>query len=144
MFTIRYQQIPLHFLLEHQSTLAGLGQIGLRTLKKTTPRALDWQVVAPIIELIDPPHMVSQWGLSFATRLLLQTHYPLSQVINQGVSLKMNGKIPEEVKQIDVRFLKPVKLPSQHNQVETSTEQSEKYVRVVGSAGQVCLMGQFK
>lgn len=291
MFTIRYQQIPLHFLLEHQSTLAGLGQIGLRTLKKTTPRALDWQVIAPIIEVIDPPsndliehyvkwtgskinkyrdsippHMVSQWGLSFATRLLLQTHYPLSQVINQGVSLKMNGKIPrneklmiqakiaqvdernglarvsvqittgtisqpdlvetilhmafilptfkkvkrtetqehknwtaqgewsvqsddgfkfalltgdfnpihwvgflakfsnfgqkvlhgfgvfaksfellpEEVKQIDVRFLKPVKLPSQHNQVETCTEQSEKYVRVVGSAGQVCLMGQFK
>ena len=57
---------------------------------------------------------------------------------------KQLPKLKEEVKQIDVRFLKPVKLPSQHNQVETSTEQSEKYVRVVGSAGQVCLMGQFK
>jgi hypothetical protein len=61
-----------------------------------------------------------------------------------GVFAKSFELIPEEVKQIDVRFLKPVKLPSQHNQVETCTEQSEKYVRVVGSAGQVCLMGQFK
>ncbi|MCH7334950.1 MaoC/PaaZ C-terminal domain-containing protein [Acinetobacter sp. NIPH 2699] len=290
MFSIRYQQIPLQFLFEHQSTLAGLGKIGLRSLKKAQVKSVDWQALAaikeviepPSVELIDhyvrwsgaqadkyqdsiPPHMVSQWGLSFATRLLLQTSYPLTQVINQGVSLKIHGKIPrheklliqakisqvdernglarvsvqiitgtiaqpdlveavlhmafilpnfektkrtestdqkkwttqgewsttandglkfalltgdfnpihwvgplakissfgqkvlhgfgvfarsfellpEPIQQIDVRFLKPVKLPSQYNQVETSVEQDQKFVRVVGSAGQICLMGQF-
>ncbi|ENX41221.1 MaoC/PaaZ C-terminal domain-containing protein [Acinetobacter sp. NIPH 2100] len=291
MFGIRYQQIPLHVLFEHQATLAGLGKIGLRSLKKQQQtQQTDWQSLAPInevinppsLELIDqyvrwsgaeaskyqtsiPPHMVSQWGLSFATRLLLQTHYPLSQVINQGVSIKVHGKIPrdqelliqakianvdernglarvsvqittgtiaqpelvetvlhmafilphfektkrtetiehktwqslgewsataddgfkfalltgdfnpihwvgplaklssfgqkvlhgfgmfarsfellpETIQQIDVRFLKPVKLPSQHNQVEISTEPTQNYVRVVGSAGQICLMGQY-
>lgn len=290
MFAIRYQQIPLQFLFEHQATLAGLGKIGLRSLKKSKVAQVDWQTLAPIKEVIDapshdliehyiqwsgaepskyqdsiPPHMVSQWGLSFATRLLLQTHYPLSKVINQGVSLKIHGKLPrtenlmiqakiaqvdernglarvsvqittgtiaepklveallhmafilphfekikrsetsdtkhwhtlgewstrsddglkfalltgdfnpihwitplaklsnfgqkvlhgfgvfarsfeflpQPIQQIDVRFLKPVKLPSEHNRVETSTEQMQKYVRVVGSAGQICLMGQY-
>ncbi|USA54289.1 protein dehydratase [Acinetobacter sp. C32I] len=290
MFAIRYQQIPLQFLFEHQATLAGLGKIGLRSLKKTKAASVDWQSLASMNEVIDapshdliehyiqwsgaeltkyqdtiPPHMVSQWGLSFATRLLLQTHYPLSQVINQGVSLKIHGKLPrtenlmiqakianvdernglarvsvqittgtitqpelvetvlhmafilphfektkrietvdhktwqhlgewsataddglkfalltgdfnpihwitplaklsnfgqkvlhgfgvfarsfellpETIQQIDIRFLKPVKLPSQHNRVETCTEQMQKYVRVVGSAGQICLMGQY-
>ncbi|UUM26444.1 MaoC/PaaZ C-terminal domain-containing protein [Acinetobacter colistiniresistens] len=290
MFAIRYQQIPLQFLFEHQATLAGLGKIGLRSLKKTKIAPVDWQSLASINEVIDapsqdliehyilwsgaepdkyhdsiPPHMVSQWGLSFTTRLLLQTHYPLSQVINQGVSLKIHGKIPrteklmiqakiaqvdernglarvsvqittgtiaepelveallhmafilphfektkrpetsdtklwhtlgewstrsddglkfalltgdfnpihwvtplaklsnfgqkvlhgfgvfarsfellpQPIQQIDVRFLKPVKLPSEHNRVETSTEQEQKYLRVVGSAGQICLMGQY-
>ncbi|OEY94759.1 protein dehydratase [Acinetobacter proteolyticus] len=290
MFAIRYQQIPLQFLFEHQATLAGLGKIGLRSLKKSKVAQVDWQTLAPINEVINapsqdliehyiqwsaaepskyqdsiPPHMVSQWGLSFATRLLLQTHYPLSQVINQGVSLKIHGKLPrtenlmiqakiaqvdernglarvsvqittgtiaepelveaqlhmafilphfekikrsetsdtkrwhtlgewstrsddglkfalltgdfnpihwitplaklsnfgqkvlhgfgvfarsfeflpQPIQQIDVRFLKPVKLPSEHNRVETSTEQMQKYVRVVGSAGQICLMGQY-
>ena len=290
MFEIRYQQIPLQFLFEHQATLAGLGKIGLRSLKKSKVAQVDWQTLAPINEVIDapshdliehyiqwsgaelnkyqdsiPPHMVSQWGLSFATRLLLQTHYPLSKVINQGVSLKIHGKLPQTeklmiqakiaqmdernglarvsvqittgtiaepelveallhmafilphfekiirsetsntkrwhtlgewstrsddglkfalltgdfnpihwitplaklsnfgqkvlhgfgvfarsfeflpqpIQQIDVRFLKPVKLPSEHNRVETSTEQMQKYVRVVGSAGQICLMGQY-
>ncbi|EPF87930.1 hypothetical protein GCM10025882_29910 [Acinetobacter gyllenbergii] len=290
MFAIRYQQIPLQFLFEHQATLAGLGKIGLRSLKKTKAASVDWQSLAPINEVIDAPsqdliehyiqwsgaepgkyqdsipsHMVSQWGLSFATRLLLQTHYPLSKVINQGVSLKIHGMIPrteklmiqakiaqvdernglarvsvqittgtiaepelveavlhmafilphfektkrsetsdtklwqtlgewstrsddglkfalltgdfnpihwitplaklsnfgqkvlhgfgvfarsfellpQPIQQIDVRFLKPVKLPSEHNQVETCTEQEQKYLRVVGSAGQICLMGQY-
>jgi hypothetical protein len=290
MFAIRYQQIPLQFLFEHQATLAGLGKIGLRSLKKSKVAQVDWQTLAPINEVINapsqdliehyiqwsaaepskyqdsiPPHMVSQWGLSFATRLLLQTHYPLSQVINQGVSLKIHGKLPrtenlmiqakiaqvdernglarvsvqittgtiaepelveallhmafilphfekikrsetsdtkrwhtlgewstrsddglkfalltgdfnpihwitplaklsnfgqkvlhgfgvfarsfeflpQPIQQIDVLFLKPVKLPSEHNRVETSTEQMQKYVRVVGSAGQICLMGQY-
>lgn len=291
MFAMRYQQIPLQFLLEHQSTLSGLAKIGLRGFKKTKIRQVDAQSLSPIVEVIEPPsyalidhyvlwsgaepnkykdtipsHMVSQWGLAFATRLLLQTSYPLSQVINQGVSLKINGNIPrneklliqakiakidernglarvsvqiitgtveqpalvetvlhmafilpnfektkrientenrtwvvqgewstssddgfkfalltgdfnpihwvgllakfssfgqkvlhgfgvfarsfevlpEQMQQIDVRFLKPVRLPSQHNQVETSVEQDQKFVRVIGSEGQICLMGQFK
>ncbi|MGE8643380.1 MaoC/PaaZ C-terminal domain-containing protein [Acinetobacter vivianii] len=287
MRAVRYQQIPLQFLFEHQATLAGLGKIVLRSFSKDKVQQSDWQALAPIKEIIQPPsdelvkhyiewsgaltrkypdsipaHMVSQWGLSFATRLLLQTNYPLSQVINQGVSLKIYGDIPrneklliqakiasvdernglarvsvqiitgtitqptlveavlhmafilpnfektkrtkttdneswhslgewsataddgfkfalltgdfnpihwvgplaklssfrqkvlhgfgvfarsfeflpEPIQQIDVRFLKPVKLPSKHNQVEISTEQ---HIRVVSSAGQICLMGQY-
>lgn len=290
MFALRYQQIPLQFLFEHKATLVGLGKIGLRSITKKKATTLNWQSLAPITEIIDPPsaeliehyiqwsgaaldkyknsipaHMVSQWGLSFATRLLLQTSYPLSQVINQGVSLTINGELPrdeklmvqakisqvdernglarvsvqiktgtvtepelveavlhmafilpnfkkmkrtekidqknwqtlgewsatrddgfkfalltgdfnpihwvgpfaklssfgqmvlhgfgvfarsfeflpEPIKQIDIRFLKPVKLPSQHNQVEISAEQDQRFIRVVGSQGQICLMGQF-
>lgn len=288
MRAVRYQQIPLQFLFEHQATLAGLGKIVLRSFSKAKAPHGDWQALAPIKEIIQPPsdelvkhyiewsgastrkypdsippHMVSQWGLSFATRLLLQTRYPLSQVINQGVSLKIHGDIPRNerlliqakiasvdernglarvsvqiitgtitqpnlveavlhmafilphfektkrsettdnkswqgvgewsataddgfkfalltgdfnpihwvgplaklsgfgqkvlhgfgvfarsfelipgpVQQIDVRFLKPVKLPSKSNQVEITTEQ--QHIRVVGSAGQICLMGQY-
>lgn len=289
MFAIGYKQIPLQFLFEHQATLVGLGKIGFQHFK-TTKTVQDWQALAVISEVIEPPsqelvdhyikwcgvqnekyqdslppHMVSQWGLSFATRLLLQTSYSLTQVINQGVSLKIHGKLPrheqllvqakisqidernglarvsvhimtgtinqpelvetvlhmafilsdfqktkrmekidhknwnilgkwstttddglkfalltgdfnpihwvgflaklskfkqkvlhgfgvfsrsfellpEPIQQIDVRFLKPVKLPSQHNQVEICSDQDQKFIRVVGSAGQICLMGQF-
>jgi MaoC like domain len=290
MRTVHYQQIPLQFLFEHQATLTGLGKIFLRSFKKAKAVQSDWQALAPIKEIIKAPsdelvnhyiqwsgaplskysntipaHMVSQWGLSFATRLLLQTAYPLSQVINQGVSLKIYGDIPrneklliqakiatvdernglarlsvqiitgtitqpelvetvlhmafmlphfkkskrtesrddkiwqavgewsataddgfkfalltgdfnpihwigplakmssfgqkvlhgfgmfarsfellpEPVQQIDVRFLKPVKLPSEHNQVEISSEQGQNHVRLVGAAGQICLTGQY-
>ncbi|WHP06293.1 MULTISPECIES: MaoC/PaaZ C-terminal domain-containing protein [Acinetobacter] len=290
MLALRYQQIPLQFLFEHQATLAGLGKIAIRSLKNTKGNQADWWALAAINEVIEapshelvehyvqwsgaqphkyqdsiPPHMVSQWGLSFATRLLLQTSYPLSQVINQGVSLKIHGKIPrneklliqakiahvdernglarvsvqiitgtiaqpnlveavlhmafilphfektkraettddknwqslgewsttsddgfkfalltgdfnpihwvgflaklssfgqkvlhgfgvfarsfeflpEPIEQIDVRFLKPVKLPSQANKVELAIEHDQKFIRVVGSAGQICLMGHY-
>ncbi|RZG83582.1 MaoC/PaaZ C-terminal domain-containing protein [Acinetobacter venetianus] len=291
MFALRYQQIPLQFLFEHQATLVGLGKIGLRSIVKKKVATVNWQALAPITEIIDPPsteliehyiqwsgaapnkynnsipaHMVSEWGLSFATRLLLKTSYPLSQVINQGISLTIHGELPrdekllvqakisqvdernglarvsvqiktgtvtepelveavlhmafilpnfkkmkrtekvdqknwqtlgewsataddgfkfalltgdfnpihwvgplaklssfgqkvlhgfgvfarsfeflpESTKQIDIRFLKPVKLPSRHNQVEISTEHDQCFVRVVGSEGQICLMGQFQ
>lgn len=60
-----------------------------------------------------------------------------------GVFARSFELLPQPIQQIDVRFLKPVKLPSEHNQVETSTEQEQKYLRVVGSAGQICLMGQY-
>ncbi|WP_343580122.1 MaoC/PaaZ C-terminal domain-containing protein [Acinetobacter sp.] len=290
MRAVHYQQIPLQFLFEHQATLAGLGKILWRSLQKAKAPTSDWQALAPIKEIIRPPsdelvnnyiqwsgasvtqypdtipaHMVSQWGLSFAIRLLLQTAYPLGQVINQGVSLKIDGDIPrneklliqakiahvdernglarvsvqiitgtitqpalvetvlhmafmlphfkkakrtetrdekswqsvgewsataddgfkfalltgdfnpihwvgplakmssfgqkvlhgfgmfarsfellpEPIQQIDVRFLKSVKLPSKHNQVEISTEQGQNHVRLVNAAGQICLTGQY-
>ncbi len=41
-----------------------------------------------------PPHLVSHWGLPIATRLLLQTPFPLARVLNQGVTIRIHGKLP--------------------------------------------------
>ena len=45
-----------------------------------------------------PPHMVSQWGLPLVGKLLLQLPYNLASVINQGVTLRVNGPLPRGVK----------------------------------------------
>ena len=45
-----------------------------------------------------PPHMVSQWGLPLVSKLLLQLPYQLTSVINQGVTLRVNGPLPRGVK----------------------------------------------
>jgi len=44
-----------------------------------------------------PPHMVSQWGLPLVGKLLLQLPYRLTSVINQGVTLTVNGPLPRGV-----------------------------------------------
>ena len=41
-----------------------------------------------------PPHMVSQWSLPLVGELLLRMPYKLTSVINQGVSLRVNGPLP--------------------------------------------------
>jgi len=41
-----------------------------------------------------PPHMVSQWGLPIIAQLLLQTPFNLTRVLNQGVTLHVNGALP--------------------------------------------------
>lgn len=45
-----------------------------------------------------PPHMVSQWSLPLVGKLLLQLPYKLASVINQGVSLRVNGALPRGVR----------------------------------------------
>lgn len=44
-----------------------------------------------------PPHMVSQWGMPLVGELLLQLPYRLTKVINQGVTLTINGPLPRGV-----------------------------------------------
>jgi hypothetical protein len=44
-----------------------------------------------------PPHMVSQWSTPLLAELLLQLPYKLTRVINQGVTLKINGPLPRGV-----------------------------------------------
>ena len=44
-----------------------------------------------------PPHMVSQWSLPIATRILRQSRYTLTGIINQGVTLTINGDLPRGV-----------------------------------------------
>ncbi len=117
------QQLPVSLLLHHQDTLKGLGEIALRTVKLRKPKKIikDWQqipaiskiITAPNNDLVNhyiawsgapatryqhtlPPHMVSQWGLAIATDMLLLTKYNLASVINQGVTLKINGDLPRQ------------------------------------------------
>lgn len=73
--------------------------------------AIDKVIAAPKNELVDayikwsgapldkyrntlPAHMVSQWGLSLASDLVLKSVYPLANVINQGVSIHIFGDLP--------------------------------------------------
>ncbi|MCH4247643.1 MAG: protein dehydratase [Acinetobacter populi] len=115
------QRLPLSLLRYHQETFKGLGKIVLRSLKLTQSQQVidDWRQIPVISRVIPapndvlvnhyiawsgaaeshyqqsiPPHLVSQWGLALATDLLLQTKYNLASVINQGVTLKINGDLP--------------------------------------------------
>ncbi|NHB57168.1 protein dehydratase [Acinetobacter sp. 194] len=75
--------------------------------------AVDKVIAAPKNDLVDayihwsgasiekyrttlPAHMVSQWGLSIASDLVLQSVYPLANVINQGLSLHIYGELPRD------------------------------------------------
>lgn len=67
-------------------------------------------VAAPTAQLVDsyrdwcgageryvdtlPPHMVAHWGLPVATELVLQTPFPVSKVLNQGVTVTIHGDLP--------------------------------------------------
>jgi len=113
--------IPLRFVTLHTATIKGIGEVALRSLKLTKPKDIqaDWTQIAPITAVIPapedalidhyirwsgsdpakyrgtvPPHLVSQWGLPFATQLLLQTTFPIARVINQGVTFRIHGDLP--------------------------------------------------
>lgn len=100
----------------HGATLGGMAGIAWRTLLRAKPPAvtdeapLHQVIKPPADQLVDayvqwaggtgrydttlPPHMVSQWGLAPVSKLLLRTRYPLARVINQGVTLRINGALP--------------------------------------------------
>ncbi|HET8707286.1 MAG TPA: MaoC/PaaZ C-terminal domain-containing protein [Pseudomonadales bacterium] len=111
--------VPLSLAFEQRQSLAALAQVGVSSAfafmrPKRNPEA--FQSIRDIIEppsdrLIDsyldwlttpherrnarmvPPHMFSQWTIPLATRILLQTCYPLSNIINLGCEVKVNGEI---------------------------------------------------
>lgn len=100
------------------AALKGLGRVAWRTLLPAAGAGLPADQVAPISRVIPapadalvdsyvawcgaggryrdtlPPHMMSQWGIPLVTELMLQTVYPLAQVINQGVTLTVRGDLP--------------------------------------------------
>lgn len=41
-----------------------------------------------------PPHLLSQWALPAASRVLRQSRYEIARVINQGVDMVVNGTLP--------------------------------------------------
>lgn len=118
-------QVPLSLVRYQASALKGLGQVALQALLPGSRKgglpamqlpAISRVVPAPAAALVDsyvawcdaaaatdgryarklPPHMMSQWGIPLVTELLLQTSYPLAQVINQGVTLSVHGDLPRD------------------------------------------------
>lgn len=111
-------QVSLGLVRHQTAALKGLGQVALQTLLPVarrgrptmTPAAITRVIPAPANDLVDsyvawsgasgryadslPAHMMSQWGIPLVTELMLQTPFPLAQVINQGVTLRINGDLP--------------------------------------------------
>ncbi|MRW84007.1 hypothetical protein GJ698_07835 [Pseudoduganella sp. FT26W] len=57
-------------------------------------RYVGWSGAVDGYDAALPPHMVSQWSLPLVGELLLRMPYNLTSVINQGVSLRVNGPLP--------------------------------------------------
>ena len=51
-------------------------------------------VLSPSLSPTLPPHMVSQWGLPLVAELLFKTPFPLTKVLNQGITLDVHGELP--------------------------------------------------
>ncbi len=60
-------------------------------------RYIEWSGAAGRYRRELPPHMVSQWSTPLVGELLLRLPYRLTRVINQGVTLKVNGPLPRGV-----------------------------------------------
>jgi len=113
------KSVPLSLAFEQRQSLAALAQVGVASAfafmrPKRNPDA--FQSLQDIIEppserLIEtyldwlntpyaqrdrqlvPPHMFSQWTIPQATKILLQSCYPLSNIVNLGCEVKVNGEI---------------------------------------------------
>lgn len=111
--------VPLSLAFEQRQSLAALAQVGMSSAfafmrPKRNPDAFHplRDIIEPPSErLIEsyldwlntphdarnrhivPPHMFSQWTIPLATKILLQTCYPLSSIINLGCEVKVNGEI---------------------------------------------------
>lgn len=53
-----------------------------------------WSGAADRYQGMLPPHLFSQWAMPAASRVLEQTRYQLASIINQGVSMRVNGPLP--------------------------------------------------
>ena len=111
-------RIPLRLLRHQGPMLAAIGRIAMGAImplgrpSSNPPAFVDESVVipAPADELVDayaawsgatgrypvtlPPHMVAQWAIPLATKALRKTRYNLATIINQGVTLRINGELP--------------------------------------------------
>ena len=115
------QRVPLSLVRHQGPMLAAIGRIAWDAAvplgrPATNPQGFqDEQVIiaAPPEKLVDhyaawsgahsgyaltlPPHMMSQWSIPLATKILRQTRYNLATIINQGVTLRINGDLPRSV-----------------------------------------------
>jgi acyl dehydratase len=108
-------------LIRHQGPmLSAIGGIALRAVlpfgrPAANPPSFDdltQTILAPAEDLVNryaawsgspggyprtlPPHMISQWSIPLATSILRQTRYNLATIINQGVTLRINGDLPRD------------------------------------------------
>lgn len=107
---------PWHLLPGQAAAIATQVGAGLRSLRPArdhprNPEALIDQVRPPPEHLIEsfldwsngsparyagvvPPHLFTRWGFPMMVRLMAQTRYPLTRVLNQGCSLRLNRPLP--------------------------------------------------
>ncbi len=53
-----------------------------------------------------PPHLLSQWAMPMAARVIRQSRYPMASIVNQGVSMTVNGELPrDEPIRVEARLL---------------------------------------
>ncbi len=55
---------------------------------------LDWSGAGERYGTALPPHLFCQWALPASVQVLEQTRYRLASVINQGVTMRVNGELP--------------------------------------------------
>ena len=115
------QKVPLTLIRHQGPMMATIGRIAWDAVipgghPETNPRKfVDEQVIlaAPPEKLVDhyaswsgspggypltlPSHMIAQWSIPLATKVLRQTRYNLATIINQGVTLRINGVLPRGV-----------------------------------------------
>jgi len=115
------QKVPLTLIRHQGPMLASLGRIALgAAIPMGRPSFNPQEFVdehqvrsAPPEELVDryaawsgasdayrttlPPHMIAQWSIPLATKILRQTRYNMATIINQGVKLRTNGELPRGV-----------------------------------------------
>ncbi len=95
-------------------------------------RYVEWSGAAGRYRNELPPHMVSQWSTPLVGELLLALPYRLTRVINQGVTLKVNGPLPRGV---------PLSLSASLQKVEEAGGRARVTVLIVsGTAQQAALV----
>ena len=140
--------IPIHLLRFHGAILRATGRIALRGVfapkVKSEISPVHQIIAAPPAALIEhylawcgaadrypnslPAHMVSYWGLPLIAQILLQTPYALTKVLNQGVTLRINGELPRN-QPLHCKAFVALQLEEQHRTrlsvtVQTGTEDS--------------------
>jgi len=115
------QRVPLSLIRHQGPMLAEIARIALGAAipigrpSTNPPEFLEERRVipAPAAELVNryaawsgtpdgyaltlPPHMIAQWSIPLGTKILRQTRYNVATIINQGVSLRINGELPRDV-----------------------------------------------
>ncbi len=115
---VNRSHVPLSLAFEQASMLGTLFRITVKSLGPTGCRSQNPEsftpmravVPAPSEKLVTcyaewsgagdryrgvlPPHMFSKWALPIATRVIEQTRYKLADIVNYGVTMKVNGELP--------------------------------------------------
>lgn len=112
-------RVPMSLVFEQGASLRALGHAGLLTafpflrprVNPTHFTSIETEVRAPSDRLIDtylrwcgavgsryageiPAHLFSQWSIPLVERILTQASYPLTAIVNQGCTLRVNAPLP--------------------------------------------------
>jgi len=115
---INRSRVPLSLAFEQASmlgtlvriTVKSLGPIGCHSKNPESFTPMRAVVPAPSEKLVScytewsgagdryqgvlPPHMFSKWALPIATQVIEQTRYKLADIVNYGVTMKVNAELP--------------------------------------------------